>query len=55
MIGTERESITCLDCPPSTIEGFADIKVNQNGKVITLRSYKYPANTPEPKAVNIIL
>ena len=37
------------------IEGFADIKVNQEGKLINLRSYKYPANVPDPKALVLAL
>lgn len=43
--------MTTLDQP---IEGFADITVNQGGKPITLHSYKYPAKTPEPKAINLL-
>eukprot|EP00826_Nyctotherus_ovalis_P042689 TRINITY_DN4426_c0_g1_i4.p1 TRINITY_DN4426_c0_g1~~TRINITY_DN4426_c0_g1_i4.p1 ORF type:complete len:312 (-),score=65.93 TRINITY_DN4426_c0_g1_i4:125-1060(-) len=36
------------------IEGFADIRVSQDNRSITLHSYKYPATTPEPTAINLL-
>lgn len=36
------------------IEGFADIRVTQDNRQITLHSYKYPANTAEPRAINLL-
>ena len=52
---SDKESAPILDFTPSAIEGFADIKVKQNDKEITLHSYKFPAKTPEVKAVNLIM
>ena len=37
------------------VERFADIKVKQDGKLINLYSYKYPAKSGPPKAVAVLL